>query len=95
MVPWDYHKDILPVIAKLQKDGWTIAALEQTDDAHMLPEYHAPEKIAIVLGREVEGVEQSVLDACDTALEIPMFGKKESYNVVQAAAIALYHCRFF
>jgi 23S rRNA (guanosine2251-2'-O)-methyltransferase len=56
--------------------------------------YHPPEKIAIVLGREVEGVEPDVLEACDTALEIPMFGKKESFNVVQAAAMALYHCKF-
>jgi tRNA G18 (ribose-2'-O)-methylase SpoU len=35
-----------------------------------------------------------VLAACDIALEIPMFGKKESFNVVQAAAMALYHCKF-
>src|ERR1044072_9235775 len=48
MVKWEYHKDILPVIAKLQKDGYIVAALEQTDDSRMLPEYHAPKKIAIV-----------------------------------------------
>lgn len=95
MVAWDYHKNILPVIAKLQKNGWAVAALEQTEASHELPKFHAPDKIAIVLGREVEGVEQEVLDACDTALEIPMFGKKESFNVVQAAAITLYHLRFF
>lgn len=94
MVAWDYHRDILPVITKLQKEGWLVAALEQTEDARQLPDYHAPEKIVIVLGREVEGVEAAVLAACDIALEIPMFGKKESFNVVQAAAIVLYHCRF-
>jgi len=95
LVKWEFHADILPVIAKLKKDGYVVAALEQTDDAHLLHKYHPPNKIVIVLGREVEGIEPEILDACDTALEIPMFGKKESYNVVQAAAMALYHCRFY
>jgi 23S rRNA (guanosine2251-2'-O)-methyltransferase len=91
---WEYHTDVLPVLTKLQKDGYVVVALEQADDSHLLHKYHPPEKIAIVLGREVEGVEPEVLDVCDLALEIPMFGKKESYNVVQAAAMALFHCRF-
>jgi len=94
MVKWDFHKDILPVIAKLQKEGWTVAAVEQAEYAKELPSFHPPQKIALLMGREVEGVEKEVLEACDMALEIPMFGKKESYNVVQAAAMALYHCRF-
>jgi 23S rRNA (guanosine2251-2'-O)-methyltransferase len=94
MVAWDYHENILPVLAKLQKDGWAVAAIEQTEDSRTLPNYHPPEKIVLVMGREVEGVEKEVLDACDLALEIPMFGKKESFNVVQAAAMAMYHCRF-
>ena len=47
-----------------------------------------------MLGREAEGLETEVLQACDRAVEIPMFGKKESFNVVQAAAMALYQLRF-
>jgi tRNA G18 (ribose-2'-O)-methylase SpoU len=94
LVKWDHHDNILPVLDKLKKDGYVVAALEQAEDAHELPKYHPPQKIVIVVGREVEGVDQEVLDACDLTLEIPMFGKKESYNVVQAAAMALYHCRF-
>ncbi|MGH7157876.1 MAG: TrmH family RNA methyltransferase [Candidatus Saccharimonadales bacterium] len=91
---WKYHQNILPVIAHLKKQGYAVAALEQTDASRELPTYHPPQKIVILVGREVEGVEQEVLAACDLSLEIPMFGKKESYNVVQAAAMALYHCRF-
>lgn len=91
---WEYHAEILPVLAKLKKDGYAVAAVEQTEDSHLLHKYHPPHKIALLVGREVEGVEPEILDACDTTLEIPMFGKKESYNVVQAAAMALYHCRF-
>jgi tRNA G18 (ribose-2'-O)-methylase SpoU len=94
LVAWDYHHDILPVLAKYKKNGWAVAAVEQTDDSRSLPDYHPPEKIILLVGREVEGIEPEVLAACDIALEIPMFGKKESFNVVQAAAMALYHCKF-
>jgi tRNA G18 (ribose-2'-O)-methylase SpoU len=94
MVPWEHHTNLLPVLAKLKKNGYIIAALEQAEDAHELPKYHPPHKIVIIVGREVEGMEPEILAACDVTLEIPMFGKKESYNVVQAAAMALYHCRF-
>jgi 23S rRNA (guanosine2251-2'-O)-methyltransferase len=94
LIAWDYHKELVTVIAKLKKAGWTIAAIEQTEDARELPTYHPSQKIALIVGREVEGIESDIIDACDVALEIPMFGKKESYNVVQAAAMALYHCRF-
>lgn len=91
---WEYHHSLLPVITHLRKNGYAVMAVEQAVDARELPTYHAPQKIALVVGREVEGLEQEILDACDGALEIPMFGKKESFNVVQAAAMALYHCRF-
>jgi tRNA G18 (ribose-2'-O)-methylase SpoU len=94
LVRWEYHHDILPVIARLQKAGYVVAAVEQAEDARELPKYHPPQKIVLLVGREVEGVEPEVLAKCDLTLEIPMFGRKESYNVVQAAAMALYHCRF-
>jgi 23S rRNA (guanosine2251-2'-O)-methyltransferase len=94
MIAWQYHRDIFPVLSKLKKQGYSIAAIEQSEDSRELPSYHPPEKIALIVGREVEGIEADVLAVCDTVLEIPMYGKKESYNVVQAAAMALYHCRF-
>lgn len=94
LIRWEYHYGLLPVLHSLQKDSYTIAAVEQTEDARALPKYHPPQKLALIVGREVEGLEQEVIDACDLALEIPMFGKKESFNVVQAAAMTLYHCRF-
>ena len=93
-IKWEHHAEILPVIAKYKKDGYVVAALEQTEDSKELPKYHPPHKIVLVVGREVEGIEPEILEACDLSLEIPMFGKKESYNVVQAAAMALYYCRF-
>jgi len=91
---WEHHEDILSVFETLRADGYTTAAIEQATGAQMLPQYAPPQKIALLVGREVEGVEPDVLAACDTILEIPMYGSKESFNVVQAAAMALYQCRF-
>lgn len=91
---WMHSEDIGVVIRQLKADGFTVVAVEQAADSIALPDYQPPEKVALLVGREVEGVESEVLAACDQAVEIPMFGHKESFNVVQAAAMALYHCRF-
>lgn len=91
---WEHHADVLPLLAQLQADGYTIAALEQTPAATALPSYQPPAKLALLVGREVEGIEPEVLAACDTHLVIPMFGRKESFNVAGAAAMAVYHCTF-
>lgn len=93
-ITWQHQDDIMAVIAELRQQEFWIAALEQAPDSVSLPSLQPPEKIAIILGREVEGVEAEVLAVCDAKLEIPMFGAKESFNVSQAAAIAMYHCRF-
>jgi 23S rRNA (guanosine2251-2'-O)-methyltransferase len=82
------------LLKQLKADGFAVAALEQSATSQQLQKYTPPQKVALVLGREVEGIDESLLAACDTTLEIPMFGKKESFNVVQAAAMALYQCRF-
>jgi tRNA G18 (ribose-2'-O)-methylase SpoU len=94
LVDWQYVEEIAPVIKQLQLSDFTVAAVEQTQNSSALPDFEPGDKIALLMGREVEGVEPEVLALCDAALEIPMFGQKESFNVVQAAAMALYHCRF-
>jgi 23S rRNA (guanosine2251-2'-O)-methyltransferase len=83
------HKDTLDLGA-LKAEGYTIVGLEQDERSVMLPNYSPPQKIALLLGEEVEGIEQSLRDTCDELIEIPMHGKKESYNVSVAAGIALY-----
>lgn len=94
MIAWHQSDDIFEVLKTLREDGYMINAIEQAADSIKLPEFTAPQKVALLVGREVEGVEPEVLAACDNALEIPMFGQKESFNVVQAAAMGMYHCRF-
>lgn len=95
LVDWQHLPAIDTLLSELQGQGFSVAAVEQAPHAVQLPHFKPPEKLALIVGREVEGVETEVLAKCDTVLEIPMFGKKESFNVVQAAAMALYHCRFY
>lgn len=83
-----------PVLQQLKQAGYEIIAIEQANNSIELTKYAAPEKVALIVGREVEGIEDEVLQLADKIIELPMLGKKESYNVSIAAAIALYHCRF-
>ncbi|MEE1252380.1 MAG: RNA methyltransferase, partial [Bacteroidales bacterium] len=88
-VDWQYAEDTLDVINQLKKEGWTILALEQTTNSVMLDEFKVEkgEKIAIVLGNEVDGVNQEVINLCHKAVEIPQFGTKHSFNVSVSCGI--------
>ncbi len=94
LVDWEYTDSLKPVMARLKTSNYVICALEQTADAIEIHKFLPPGKIALVVGREVEGLESEILNQVDTCLVIPMFGKKESFNVAVAAAIGLYHLRF-
>ena len=91
---WEYHDDVEALIGQLRRSGYSIVGLEQNINSIKLHEYKAPDKIALILGREVEGLDSKLIDNLDSIIEIPMFGAKESFNVVQATAMALYHLRF-
>lgn len=88
MIPFEYQET--PDLQALKDDGFRIVGLEQDSKSVLLSEYDAPEKVALLLGEEVNGVHQDLLDRCDDIVEIPMQGKKESFNVSVAAGIALY-----
>lgn len=92
---WQHAEKIESAIQELKSEDYEIVALEQADNSVILPDFKPPEKLAIIIGREVEGIEPEVLRQANVVLEIPMLGHKESLNVTQAAAIALYHCRFY
>ena len=93
LVPWSHNPNISACLEQLQQDGYQLVALEQTASSIPLVSYKAPRKVALLLGREVEGIEPAILAKCDDTVEIPMYGRKESFNVVQAAAMALYALR--
>lgn len=87
-VPFEYMKTA--DLAALRADGFTIVGLEQDERSVMLPSYRPPEKIALLLGEEVEGIAPELRQQCDDLVEIPMKGQKESFNVSVATGIALY-----
>lgn len=93
-VDWHYVENVHQIVDQLKTEGYVVAALEQAADSKSLTDFVVPDKIALVLGREVEGIAPGLLAECDVTLEIPMLGAKESHNVVQAAAMALYHLQF-
>ncbi|MDB5165899.1 MAG: hypothetical protein JWM00_789 [Candidatus Saccharibacteria bacterium] len=88
MVPFEYHE--MPELQSLKDQGYKIVALEQDERSINLRDYQPPEKIVLLLGEEVHGIEASLLAQCDEIVEIPMVGQKESFNVSVAAGIALY-----
>ena len=88
IVPFEYYETI--DFTTLRQDGYVVVGLEQTPESILLPDFTAPEKIALVLGEEVEGIPGEILKECELCVEIPMRGTKESFNVSVAAGMALY-----
>lgn len=88
MVSFEYKQ--IPDFDALKSEGFRIVGLEQSKRSILLKDYKKHKKIALVLGEEVNGIPQDLLEQCDDIVEIPMHGKKESFNVSVAAGIALY-----
>lgn len=128
VVPSEHVADVVDLVHRLQADGYTVVAVEQTVNSVKLNEFdasmcvgspagtvdssgHRPllspqevtvpagrcescKKYALVFGNEVEGVQQSVVDACDFSLEIPQQGTKHSLNVSVSIGVVLWKVRF-
>jgi tRNA G18 (ribose-2'-O)-methylase SpoU len=94
-VAWEYYSDPSQAVQQLKTRGYIVLAIEQTSDKVWLHEFDpAPgAKYAMVLGNEVDGVEDSLLEQCDGVLEIPQFGTKHSLNVAVAAGIVLWEAQ--
>ncbi len=91
-VEWEYFENTLDVIQKLKKEGCKIASIEQTENAVMLNDYNITknEKLAIVFGNEVSGVEQNIIDESDVVIEIPQFGTKHSLNISVSVGVVIW-----
>lgn len=92
-VEWKHYGSAMEAVQGLHAAGFEVYALEQVEGSVSLNDF-VPEngkKYAIVLGNEVKGVAQEVVDACDGALEIPQFGTKHSLNVSVSGGIAIWH----
>jgi 23S rRNA (guanosine2251-2'-O)-methyltransferase len=93
-VAWEKIDNIQDHLNHLRNEGYQIAALEQTTASQNLPDFRPPDKLVLLVGNEVDGLEADLLNSINVHLQIPMLGAKESLNVAAAAAIALYHLRY-
>lgn len=82
--------ETIQLISELQAEGFVVVAVEQITTAVSLSDFLVPEKVAYVLGHEVDGVPDAVIKHCDAAVEIPMHGQKESLNVSVTAGVVLF-----
>lgn len=89
-ISWNFFEKTQEAILKFKSEGYEIVALEQDSKSTDLHEYSRKEKVALVLGPEVTGMSQDVLEMCDVVVEISMRGMKESLNVSVAGGIAMY-----
>lgn len=89
-VEWEYKKTIIPLLINLKKKGYKILAVEQNKKSIDYRKIKIKEKTVIIMGPEVLGLSKNILDKCDSIVEIPMYGKKESLNVSVACGIALF-----
>jgi 23S rRNA (guanosine2251-2'-O)-methyltransferase len=89
-IPWKYQEKILSLLTKLKKDGYTLVAIEQSNNAIDYRKVKVKGRLAFIIGPEVEGLSKNILDKCDIVAEIPMAGRKESLNVSVALGVALF-----
>jgi tRNA G18 (ribose-2'-O)-methylase SpoU len=91
VVPFEHVSDVVDLVHRLQADGYTVIAVEQTVNSVKLDGMaEKPARYALVFGNEVAGVQQEVVDACDFALEIPQKGTKHSLNVSVSIGVVLW-----
>ena len=91
-VRWQYIPNVLDAVSELRSQDYTIIGIEQTDESIPLSEYDVDphQKLAVVFGNEVEGLNKELLPLLNTCLEIKQFGTKHSLNVGVCAGIVLF-----
>jgi len=92
-VDWIYFENISDSVNSLKKQGFTIYAIEQTDNSILLEDLkiNPPDKIAVIFGNEIKGVSDSILNDIDGCIELPQFGTKHSLNISVCAGIVIYN----
>ena len=89
---WKYFKTSAEAIDELKNRKYKVYAVEQAEESYKLhsANFRQNEKIAVVFGNEVTGVEQTTIHLCDGCIEIPQLGMKHSLNIATAAGIVLW-----
>lgn len=92
-IAWEHNDELSDCLSDLKQAGFLILALEQADSAIEIDDFHNASDLALMVGNERDGLQSNDLDLADKIIQIPMAGKKESFNVSVAAAMALYHLK--
>ncbi len=93
-VNWEYSKNTCEAIEKCKKNGYGCYAIEQTNNSTYLDKFKVRNnKIALVLGNEIDGVSQDSIDLCDGTIEVPQWGTKHSFNVSVTTGIVLWEIK--
>lgn len=93
-VKWEYVKDPKEIILKLKNEGIKICALEMTDKSiHYYNVKKEDFPLCVIVGNEITGVSQELIDLCDFSIEIPQFGIKQSLNVAVAYGVMIFELR--
>ena len=90
-VPWRYSKEPSGILRQLRADGWQIVGVELDARATDYRKFRRKNNVLYVFGNEVRGLSPAMRRACDSLIEIPMRGKKESLNVAVTAGIILFN----
>ncbi len=91
-VDWLFFPSTLEAVEELHRKGYTVMAVEQTEESIKLPDFHPAtgEKLAVIFGNEVNGIDEEVLRHVQGCIEIPQHGTKHSINVSVAAGIVIW-----
>jgi tRNA G18 (ribose-2'-O)-methylase SpoU len=91
-VDWEYREDVLTLVKELQEKDVFVASIEQAEKSTMLHNFHPDknEKVAVVFGNEVKGVQQSVVSNSNACVEIPQLGTKHSLNISVSCGVVLW-----
>lgn len=89
-VDWKYFSNAGEAIGHLKSNDYKVYAVEQVENSISLEKFKATDKVAVIFGNEVTGVEQSTIALCDGTIEIPQLGMKHSLNIATAAGVVLW-----
>lgn len=89
-VDWKHFPSATEAIQHLRENGYRVFAVEQVENSISLEKFNHDDKVAVIFGNEVTGVEQSTIALCDGTIEIPQLGMKHSLNIATAAGVVLW-----
>lgn len=91
-VQWIHFEHTIDAVKKLQKDGWKVYSIEQAEKSIMLNDFKPElnEKVALIFGHEVKGVDQEVINSSEGVIEIPQKGTKHSLNISVSAGVVIW-----